>query len=165
MPAAHAFNGNAALSLRLPRCPAPRCASCAAELRDVRPFRTEQPTAGTVLVECLAKCGRCSTKHRGTRRLQRTPQGIRFLNQSFALWTESDSQALRPVADALASAGTNQPTTTTARAPVQIEAVKAGARAAAALSSSHRRRRLIWLGAALTTASAALGSIAYALLA
>lgn len=155
MPAASAFNGSASLALRLPRCPSPRCASCAAELRDVRPFRTEQPTASTVVVDCLAKCARCSAKHRGTRRLQRTPQGVRFLSQSFALWTDDDSQSLRPVADALAQA----PNSTEPRKhapPVQVEATKVGRRASENTGdrlASFRRRRVA--AAALLAAAAA----------
>jgi hypothetical protein len=164
MPAANAFNPNAGLSLRLPRCPAPRCLICKAELRDVRPFRTEQPNGALTLVQCLAKCGKCGTKHSGTRRIQSTPQGSRFLGQTFALWTDSDERTLRPVADSLAQAAANDGANAAPSAlpPVEVVPIKAGARAA--VSPSLHRRRRAWLvrGTLLVSALIAAAAAIYA---
>lgn len=146
MPSAAAFNPNAVLSFRLPRCPAPRCAQCKAELRDVRPFRSEQPNGSTHVVECLARCSRCGTKHKGTRRLQVNPQGARFLGQEFTRWTESDERNLRPVAQSLAAGAT--PTAPTASSPsrvrpVEVVPIKAGARAVGVTRRQRLRKSLL----------------------
>lgn len=158
MPSAAAFNPNAGLALRLPRCPAPRCHACKSELRDVRPFRTEQLNASTTIVECLAKCGRCGTKHAGTRRLQSTPQGSRFVGQSFELWTDEHETSLKPVATALSAAAAPVPRTAKASAkPVQIIPIKVSP----PKTSPAKRRRLSWRLASAAAAALALSTCAY----
>ena len=87
----------------LARAPAPRCPSCRASLRDVRPYHAERPNASLANIQCLTQC-RCGGQWVVVRRLAVTPAGTRFLGQTIGPCSPELLEGIKQAAQAQRSA-------------------------------------------------------------